>query len=152
MPKISKSQKKSTKRLSKQERLKLMKYEQAKKRSSMFKSSIVTYLLACVFFVLSLLFNGQFVDLDFGDSTGAKVGLVLLKALPVILFCFFLLISVGNFQEMRGYIASWKEITAIVVITLLMGASGGWEFFTVFLGVAFIFSYVYFLQAKAEQE
>ncbi len=149
MPKISKSQK-STKRMSKQERLKLMKYEQAKKRTSMFKSSIITYLLACAFFVLSLLFNGNFVNLNFGDSTGAKVGIVLLKSLPVILFCFFLLVSVGNFQEMRGYVASWKEIVAIVLMSLFMGASGGWEFFTVFLGIVLVFTYMYFVQAKAD--
>ncbi len=149
MPKISKKST-SKKYQSKQDRLKQMKIEQAQKRSLMFKSTILTYILAAVFFTRSMLFNGRFIELDFGESTGAAIGEVFLKAAIVVLFFFFALISIGNYQEMKGYVATWKELVLLIIISLLMAASKGTVFFASLLGIVLVLTYIYFLQGKTE--
>ncbi len=149
MPKIPKNKKKrSRKNMTKQERIQLLKIEQANKKQQMFQSTVITYLLALVFFILSLLFNAEYISLNFGESTGAQVGEIALKSVPVILFFFFMLVAVGNYQEMRGYIVTWKELVALLVLSFLLAGSSGWVFFISFLGISLIITYLYFLQGK----
>ena len=150
MPKVDKKKTRTNKK--KTEKLQSLRIEQNLKIIRMYKSAGITYFLTLIMLTLSVLFNGEYIPLNFGDSTGAKIGAGIVKALPVIFFFFLALVSVGNYQEMRGYIATWKELTGIFILSILLATSDKIAFLSALIGILLMLTYLYFIQPRAETE
>ncbi|MHA1776222.1 MAG: hypothetical protein DRO88_11965 [Promethearchaeia archaeon] len=128
----------------------------------MFNSAKISYILALVFFIISFLFNGilinPWVNLVENASSAANgptfVGVldILIKSLSIILFFLFGFISLGNLQELRGYIVTWKEMVVLIVLSLFQATINGTVFLISTIGVIIILVYFYFMQAKISDE
>lgn len=128
----------------------------------MFNSAKISYILALIFFIVSFLFNGllinPWVELV-ENATSAADGPTLLgvldiiiKSVSIILFFIFGFISLGNLQELRGYIMTWKEMAILVVLSLFQATINGTVFLISTIGVIITLIYFYFIQAKISDE
>ncbi|MHA1856574.1 MAG: hypothetical protein ACTSYY_11055 [Promethearchaeota archaeon] len=158
MPKIKKDKK------SKEEKLKNLEISKAEAKRSMFSSSIITYLIAAIFLVISFIFNGNLINVWVEKITNAQSVIdeggapsfiyvmdIIIKSFSVILFFFFTFISIGNFQEYRGYIMTWKEMLILLIITLLQVSTNFTIFLITFVGIILCITYFYFIQGKIEK-
>ncbi|QEE14886.1 hypothetical protein DSAG12_00707 [Promethearchaeum syntrophicum] len=158
MPKIKKAKK------IKEEKLKNLEIQKGKVKNAMFSSTLITYLLAALFLLISFIFNGNIITGWVENVVEAKIVIddggapsflyimdIIIKSFSVILFFFFLFISIGNFQEYRGYIMTWKEMIVIFVISLLQVSSNFTTFFITTIGITICITYFYFLQGKIEK-
>ena len=120
----------------------------------MYRSSVLTYLLAVVFLAISFLFNGKLLTAWVSkvdgtatiDSSPTFVILdVAIRSISVILFFWYTLVSVGNWQELRGYILTWKEMTVILILSLFQTTINGTVFIISLIGISLI---LYFSKRK----
>lgn len=159
MPKIKKEKK------IREEKIKNLEIRKIKVKSTMFSSTLITYGLATIFLVISFIFNGSLISGWVQKIAEAKIVIddggapsfiyimdIIIKSFSIILFFFFVFISIGNFQEYRGYIMTWKEILGIIIISLIQVSTN----FTIFListiGIIICTTYFYFLQGKIEKK
>ena len=77
---------------------------------------------------------------------------VIIKSFSVILFFLFILISLGNYQEMRGYIVKWKQLLFIIIISILQASTEIYVFLIAAIGITLIITYFYFIQGKINAE
>ena len=158
MPKIKKDKK------IREEKLKKLEIRKIKVKNSMFSSTLITYGLAALFLVISFIFNGNIISGWVQNVVEAKIIIdeggapsfiyimdIIIKSFSVILFFFFVFISVGNFQEYRGYIMTWKEMLGLLIISLIQASSNFTIFFITTIGIIICMIYFYFLQGKIEK-
>ena len=158
MPKIKKEKK------IREEKLKKLEIRKIKVKNSMFSSTLITYGLAALFLVISFIFNGSIISGWVQNVVEAKIIIdeggapsfiyimdIIIKSFSVILFFFFVFISVGNFQEYRGYIMTWKEMLGLLIISLIQASSNFTIFFIATIGIIICMIYFYFLQGKIEK-
>ena len=120
-------------------------------KNFMFVSAIKTYLIASIFLVGSLLLNFDFVTIPtFLSDEIMEIFNILLNSALIILFFFFAFVSMGNLQEVRGYILDWKGIMLLMFISVIQGMLDGWVVFVSLLGILGVLTYFYFLQGKIQ--
>ena len=148
---------------SRQEFMKRLEYQKGFTKKQMINSAMITFLIAALFLVVSFLFNGLLISSWVAKVEAAVAAQgeppkfitildIAIKSLSVIFFFFFCFISIGNLQEARGYIMTWKEMVILGVLSLFQ-ASINWTVFLVsFIGVALILGYVYLIQLKMEKQ
>jgi hypothetical protein len=133
----------------KQDQLAQQKMDQSLLKQKMFLSALITWIIAGIFLVFSILMSLEVIKIPNTDSsTGLKVLDVAIKSILIILFFFFMFISMGNLRELRGYIMNWKELIFLLIITLIQGVTDGWVFFISTVGVILIIIYFYLIQVK----
>lgn len=158
MPKIKKEKK------IREEKLKNLEIRKVKVKSIMFSSTLITYGLAAIFLAISFIFNGSLISGWVQKIVEAKIVIdeggapsfiyiidIIIKSFSVILFFFFIFISMGNFQEYRGYIMTWKEMLGLLIISLLQVSTNFTIFFITIIGIIICITYFYFLQGKIEK-
>ena len=158
MPKI-----KNEKKI-REEKLKQLEIRKVKVKNTMFSSTLITYGLAALFLAISFVFNGSIISgwvqkvveaktfIDEGEAPSfIYIMDIIIKSFSVILFFFFIFVSIGNFQEYRGYIMTWKEILVLFIISLLQVSSNFTTFFITTIGITICITYFYFLQGKIEK-
>jgi hypothetical protein len=143
MPKIKK-------RKSRESKLKDLEVQKMIAKKFMYLSAMKTYIIAIVFFIVSLIFNGRYIVLEdkFGESTATSIFDVLIKSFSIILFFFFTIVALGNWMELRGYILTWKEVLIVLIISILQSSTELYVFLIVAFGVVLILTYMYFIQGK----
>jgi uncharacterized membrane protein len=147
MPKIKKEES-----MQKQKESIEQKLDRTQLKQNMFISAIITFLISGIFLLFTMLFAFEVLEIENpDDSTGLKVLDVLLKGGLVILFFFFMFVSVGNMQELRGYIMTWKEMVIIIALALFPATTDGWVFLTSAIGVILIIIYFYLIQIKTKE-
>ena len=157
MPKIQKEAKK------RKEKVRDLESQKIQLKQKMFSSSIKTYLFAAIFLIISFIFNGQLipqwvdtVSIALGADSGAISPIVLLdlliKSFSIILFFFFSFVSIGNWRELSGYILTWKDMTILLVFSLIQATTDGSVFIISSIGIVIILFYMYFIQGKIEKE
>jgi hypothetical protein len=165
MPKI---QKNKEKRQQREDMLKKLEIEKSIEKKYMFSSAFITLLIAIAFFVISFIFNGRFYEIPIptpeidasvieeeAESSGISWLNVLdvgIKSFSVILFFLFMLISVGNYQELRGYIVKWKQLLFLIIISILQASTEIYVFLIAAIGITLIITYFYFIQGKLNAE
>jgi hypothetical protein len=123
------------------------------RRRSMFKSAIITYVMAVLFFIASFLFNGLYIVIPNPDETMTiQILEIVIKSGSLIFFFFFLLIAAANYQELRGYVLTWKGVLIFVVLTLIQATADGIIFLISAIGIVLILVYFFFIQGKLEVE
>jgi len=99
----------------------------------------------------SLLLNFDFVTIPtFLSDEIMEIFNILLNSALIILFFFFAFVSMGNLQEVRGYILDWKGIMLLMFISVIQGMLDGWVVFVSLLGILGVLTYFYFLQGKIQ--
>ena len=157
MPKIQKEAKK------RKEKVRDLESQKIQLKQKMFSSSVKTYIFAAIFLIISFIFNGQLipkwvdiVSIALGADSGAISPIVLLdlliKSFSIILFFFFSFVSIGNWRELSGYILTWKEMTILLVFSLIQATTDGSVFIISSIGIVIILFYMYFIQGKIEKE
>ena len=148
MPKLKKNKKQS-----RQEELKALEQQKTRAKKIMLSSSIITYVIALVALILSFMINGKYWDIpEIGKETTAEVIDVLVKSFIILVFFFFALISVANFQEIRGYVFTWREMIVLLIVTLLQSSTELYVFLVAASGVVLIITYMYFIQGRIQKE
>ncbi len=155
MPKIQKTKKKISKD---QKEINIQRY---KLKKSMFDSAMLTFLIAALMLIISFLFNGKVLGfwvekvdtaIEADSNTVFSILDIVLRTLSVILFFFFSLLSIGNLQELRGYVVTWKEMVMLLVLSLIQTTISGAVFALSFLGISLLLIYLYFVQGRTESD
>jgi hypothetical protein len=121
-------------------------------KQKMFTSSLITFIISGVFLLFSMLFAFAVLKIPNPDEkTWIKVIDVLLKGGLIIGFFFFMLVSLGNLQELRGYIVSWKELVFLLIISLFQATTEGYVFLTASIGIILFLIYMYFIQGRINE-
>lgn len=154
MPKISKKQTQAN--LNRKE----IALQKTQLKMTMYKSALFTFLLAALMLVISFLFNGRIIsswvqNVENVETTGKDFYNtldIIIRTVSVVLFFLFCLISIGNLQELRGYVVTWKEMVVLIVLSLIQTTISGAVFALSLLGIVVVLVYMYFIQGKIEQE
>lgn len=110
------------------------------------KSGIISFYLASIFFVISILFNSGIVTIFMNQNLYLDIVDILIKTISIILFFLFLSVAVGNVEEINGKIFGWKKLTILIVISLIQSIRNGWVFLFSSLGIIILILYLWLLQ------
>jgi hypothetical protein len=133
--------------LTPQQKEKRMKIMQVK----MFKTALITYPIAGVFFLFAALIMTQVIKIPETDNETLKTLIIIGKGLLPVGFFFFMIISVGNTLEARGGIMTWKEMFLVGLMAIFMVVIDGNVVLVTIIGIGLIITYFYFIQARAEK-
>jgi hypothetical protein len=131
----------------------LVELEAAADRRLMFKSAIITYIIAGLLLGLSIFLNSEMWT-PFGTqstmSTTIKVVDYALRGGIVALFYLFMIVAWGNTKELRGGVLELKEIAVLIGISLVQTYLDGYVFLVGTVGVVLVSIYIWFMQVKIE--
>ena len=109
-------------------------------------SSIKSFYLAGVCFVVSVLFNAGILTFLMNQNIILDILDVSIKSISIILFFLFLCIAVGNIEEINGKVLGWKQLAVIAAISLLQSIRSGWVALISSIGVALVILYLWIIQ------
>lgn len=110
------------------------------------KSGIISFYLAGIFFVISILFNSGIVTIFMNQNIYLDIVDISIKTISIILFFLFLSVAVGNVEEINGKIFGWKKLTILIIISLIQSIRNGWVFLFSSLGIIILILYLWLLQ------
>ncbi len=110
------------------------------------KSGIISFYLASIFFVISILFNSGIVTIFMNQNLYLDIVDISIKTISIILFFLFLSVAVGNVEEINGKIFGWKKLTILIIISLIQSIRNGWVFLFSSLGIIILILYLWLLQ------
>ena len=127
------------------------KSESVKKKSKFiekaaYRSVILSGLLGGVFLFLSIMLNGEFVNLFTSDDLLLVTIDVILKVLIIIFFFFFMMISIGNYKELTGKPIDFKIILALFFFSIIQAFRNSTVFSFTFISLLVIIIYFYVVQ------
>ncbi len=117
-------------------------------KKKMFNSSLITFIIALLCFVVSFIFNGAvYVVPNPSDSMVIKILVILIKGGLIIAAFFFLFISYANMMELRGSVMSFKHILILIIISIVQSITYDWVFLTSAVGITIVIIYLYLIQS-----
>ncbi len=140
MPKFKKEQKKS------------VKSKKISEEAFLLKSVRISVILAGIFLVISLFFNGTefFFEGIITIYVNKEIHWEILDnaiKVSVILFSFFfIIISIGNYKELTGKPVKLKEILLLIGLSLVQTIRNLWVFVFTLIGLLIILFYLYLIQ------
>jgi hypothetical protein len=140
MPKFKKEQKKS------------VKSKKISEEAFLIKSVRISVILAGIFLVISLFFNGTefFFEGIITIYVNKEIYWEILDnaiKVSVILFSFFfIMISIGNYKELTGKPVKLKEILLLIGLSLVQTIRNLWVFVFTLIGLLIILFYLYLIQ------
>jgi len=113
-----------------------------------FKSLLFTLLLGIIFFILSILFNvADVLSLLVSEQTLIlEIFNTIIKVLTSLAFFFFILISIGNYKDILGKPANWKDIAFLFCLSLFQTVRNTSAFGLTLLGLILLILYFYIIQ------
>ena len=139
MPKFNKEPEDET--LDKQKSIKILSEDEF-----IINSSKRSFYLTGICFLVSILFNMGIINIVVNQNIYLNILDVFIKSLSIILFFFFLIIAVSNIEEIKGKVLGWKQLTLIIIMSLIQSIRNGWVFLFSSLGIAIIILYLLVLQ------
>ncbi|MFX1276970.1 MAG: hypothetical protein ACFFBP_06860 [Promethearchaeota archaeon] len=113
-----------------------------------FKSLVFTLFVGSIFFILSILFN--VVDilsvLSLIQHQLIEILDIGIKVITPVLFFLFILTSVGNYKDLLGKPADWKEITFLFCLSLFQTVRNTIAFGLTLVGLILVVLYFYIIQ------
>ena len=105
-------------------------------KKKMFNSSLITFIIALLCFVVSFIFNGAvYVVPNPSDSMVIKILVILIKGGFIIAAFFFLFISYANMMELSRVVMSFKHKTNPDNYFIGQSISYDWVFLTSAVGI-----------------
>ncbi|MFX0024854.1 MAG: hypothetical protein ACFE8M_00445 [Candidatus Hermodarchaeota archaeon] len=111
-----------------------------------YKTVIKSVILAGFFFVLSILFNMEIITFFVNLGGFWLIINIIIKIVAILLFFFFMLISIGNYKELTGRPLDFKLIVLMFILSLLQAFRDPIVFTFTFFGLAIIIIYMFFIQ------
>ena len=111
-----------------------------------YRSVIISAILSGIFFIGSLFFNLKIITVFLNQSLLWNLLNILIGTILILLFFFFMIVSLGNYKELVGNPISWKEILLIILFSLGQSILNLWVFILSFLGIIFILIYFLLVQ------
>lgn len=111
-----------------------------------FKTVIFSALLGCLFLVFSILFNAEIVTFFMIQGGLWSIIDIVLKVFIILLFFFFILVSIGNYKELTGKPLKLKEVLFIFIISIIQSFRNPVVFAFTFFGLIILSIYLYLVQ------
>lgn len=110
------------------------------------RSVMISAIIGGFLFFISIIFNGEIITLFPTDEIGFLIIDMIIKAVIILLFFIFMLISVGNYKELTGKPVSFKEIVLLFFLSLIQAFKNPWVFLLTFIGLIMLIIYFYLIQ------
>lgn len=112
-----------------------------------YRTVILTAIMAGVLFVISLLFNGEFISLTaISDNLIFQLIENTIRISSIIFFYIFMITSIGNYKELTGKPVSWIELTLFFILSLIQSVLDLLVFLFTFLGLVIVVIYFWIVQ------
>ena len=111
-----------------------------------YRSVILSSILGGLFLVFSILLNGEFIVLFKSDELLWVSIDSVLKVVIILLFFLFMMISIGNYQELTGKPLDLKLILLIFFLSLIQAFRNSIVFSFTLVGLLVITVYLYVVQ------
>ncbi|MCJ7647924.1 MAG: hypothetical protein MUP85_04875 [Candidatus Lokiarchaeota archaeon] len=111
-----------------------------------FKSVIRSTVLGGIFFIVSILFNGEILEIF--DTTILLWNMIdsIIKVIFILLFFIFMIISMGNYKELTGKPLNFKNIILLSILSLIQAFRNPIVFIFTLAGLLILLAYLYLLQ------
>jgi len=111
-----------------------------------FKSVIISFILGCIFFIISLLFNTEVITIFMNREIIWTFIDVLIKTIVVLLFFLFIITSFANYKEVIGKRLNWKDLLLIILLSIGQTILNSLVFIFTFIGLIIIVIYLFLIQ------
>ena len=111
-----------------------------------FKSVIRSAVLGGIFFIGSILFNSEILEIF--DTSILLWNIIdsIIKVVFILLFFIFMIISMGNYKELTGKPLNFKDILLLSVLSLIQAFWNPIVLTFTFAGLLILLAYLYLLQ------
>ncbi len=111
-----------------------------------FKSVIRSTVLGGIFFIVSILFNGEILEIFDTSIFFWNIIDSIIKVVFILLFFIFMIISMGNYKELTGKPLNFKGIILFSVLSLIQAFRNPIVFTFALVGLLILLTYLYLLQ------
>jgi hypothetical protein len=112
-----------------------------------YRTVIMSAIMAGITFIISLLFNGEFISLIIiSNHIILQIVENAIRILSIIFFYIFMITSIGNYKELTGKPVTWIELTFFFVISLIQSFLDLLIFSFTFLGLVILVIYFWIIQ------
>ncbi len=118
-----------------------------------YKSLKISAALGCVFLIISFLFNAGiitiFANLDeiiFETIDIFDIIDITIKVSAILLSFLFMVVSIGNYKDLMGKPANWKEILMLLGLSIIQTIRNPLVFLITLIGLIIILCYLYLVQ------
>ena len=122
------------------------KAKQAFNEKFAYRSVIISVILGGIFLIVSIFFNIEIITVFMDKNVFFDIIDILIKTGVILLFFFFMMISIGNYKEIVGKPISWKEFLFLIVLSLGQSILNLWVFIFSMIGIIIILIYLYLIQ------
>ena len=122
------------------------KVKQAFNEKFAYRSVIFSVIFGGIFLTISIFFNIEIITVFMDKNVLFDILDVFIKTSVILLFFFFMMISIGNYKEIVGKPISWKEFLFLIVLSLGQSILNLWVFTFTVLGIIIILIYLYLIQ------
>jgi len=111
-----------------------------------FKSIIRSTVLGGIFFIVSILFNGEILEIF--DTSILLWNIIdsIIKVVFILLFFTFMIIGMGNYKELTGKPLNFKDIILLSVLSIIQAYRNPIVFTFTLAGLLILLAYLYLLQ------
>ncbi len=111
-----------------------------------FRSVIISAILGCISFIISLLFNAEIITIFMNIDLLWNIIDVSIKVITVLLFFLFIITSYANYKELVGKRLSWKELLLFILFSLGQTLLNSVVFILTLIGIFIILIYLFLIQ------
>ena len=112
-----------------------------------YRTVILTAIIAGILFVISLLFNGEFISLtNISNNLVIQIIENSIRIGSIVFFYIFIITSIGNYKELTGKPVTWIELTFFFIISLIQSVLDLLVFSFTFLGLVIVVIYFWIVQ------
>ncbi len=111
-----------------------------------YRTVLSSVVFSGVFFIISLLFNGEFISITIGDILLLMILENVIRVFSILCFYIFITISIGNYKELTGKPITWVELSFFFIISLIQSFLDLTVFLFTLLGLLVIIVYFWIVQ------
>lgn len=121
--------------------------KQAFREDFAFRSLLITTIIGIACFVISIFLNVVeiFSILTYQNNLFDLIDIVI-RVSVILLFFFFMMVSLGNYKDLLGKPSDWKEIAFLFFLSLLQTMRNIYVFNFTLLGLIILLIYLYLIQ------
>jgi uncharacterized protein YebE (UPF0316 family) len=102
-------------------------------------------ILAGISLIVSFLFNAEIITFFMDQGLFLSIIDIIIKVLAILLFCIFMIVSLGNYRELIGKPLKLRSIIFIFLISLLQSFRNSIVFSFTLVGLLLLLIYLYFI-------
>lgn len=111
-----------------------------------FRSIIISAMLGCISFTVSLLFNAEIITVLMNIDLLWTFIDISIKVVAVLLFFLFIITSYGNYKELIGKRLNWKELLLLIFFSIGQTLLNPSVFILTLIGIFIILIYLFLIQ------